>query len=92
MQFQLFMEQNSSLINNKFLKEFISNKPKEHLEELINEIKYEKNELVELLNSKININKEKLKDLLDNLGELNENYKINKNKYGEDFANIDFYS
>ena len=89
LQFQLFMEQNASLLNNKFLNDFFVNKS---LEELINEIKYEKNELVDLLNSKININKDKLKELLDNLGELNENYKINKNKYGQNLANIDFFT
>lgn len=89
LQFQLFMEQNPSLLNNTFLREFVVNTS---LEELISEIKYEKNMLVDLLNSKININKDKLTHLLDNLGELNENYEVNKNKYGENLANIDFFT
>jgi hypothetical protein len=96
LQFQLYMEQNATLLNNNFLSEFITNvskkKTEENIKELVDEIKYEKKELIDLLDTKITINKDELKKLLDNLGELNESYDINKDKYGETIANTEFFS
>ncbi len=96
LQFQLYMEKNATLLNNKFLSEFIANiskkKTDENIKELVDEIKYEKKELIDLLDNKITIDKDELKSFLDNLGELNKNYANNKEKYGESVANTEFFS